>query len=220
MSSDNNNLTTAALLWEYEGRRMEAQDVRAQNEACREYFKDTSPAAWSYEGWLDYWETSSRNVLPGAPSAYMRINEERFNELRREAAVAQGVEAPAASAPRREKAADFAVDAATVMDAALTRERASLKAKILQSEWPAGLTISEDSAAPFIWYGTLNGLAALLKDFLPSSNGKKVPTDFGHKELKETELYRWDIAEGLFLWKGKLVTAEQLRNAERRTASD
>lgn len=83
---------------------MEAQDVRAQNEACREYFKDTSPAAWTYEGWLAYWETSSRNVLPGAPADFMHISEPRFNELRKEAALAQGVEAPAASAPRSGKA--------------------------------------------------------------------------------------------------------------------
>lgn len=216
MSNDTHDKTTAAALWEYEGRRMEAQDVRAQNEACREYFKDTSPAAWTYEGWLAYWETSSRNVLPGAPAEFMHISEPRFNELRREAALAQGVEAPAASAPRQENDASTAVDVSTAVDAALAREQAYLKARILQSKWPEGLVNSGDNTAPFIWYGTLEDLVKELKKLLPSYMGRK--QDYQGAKIP-TELYRWDIAEGLFLWKGNPVSAEQLKNAERRTSA-
>lgn len=144
----------------------------------------------------------------------MHISEPRFNELRMEAALAQGVEAPAASAPRQENDASTAVDVSTAVDAALAREQAYLKAKILQSEWPEGLVKSEDNTAPFIWYGTLQDLAKLLKDFLPYHMGRRTRDYQGNKI--STELYRWDIVEGLFLWKGKLVSAEQLKNAERR----
>lgn len=75
-----------------------AQDKDMQNQACRDYLANTSPAAWSYEGWLDYWRLHSPVV--GYPDEIMYIDEARFQELRRTAARAQGIEEPGAQEPR------------------------------------------------------------------------------------------------------------------------
>lgn len=64
-----------------------AQDKDEQNEACREYLAYTSPAKWSYEGWLDYWRLHCPVV--GMPDEIMYVDEARFNELRRAEAFAQ-----------------------------------------------------------------------------------------------------------------------------------
>ena len=186
---------------EYLADRWSAQDVRAQNKACREYFQDTPPAAWSFAGWLAYWETSAENVLPGAPSEFMHISEARFNELRREAAMAQGVEArPAALAPIGGGSSQEPSEAE-----ALAQERRAFAEKVKASPWYLDRLANGIITAPFFWKGTLQDLAAALADLLPWYMGRN-----------QTEVYRWELAEGLFSWHGKPVRASQLANAERR----
>lgn len=89
--------------FEYQVERSMAQDKDMQNQACRDYLANTSPAEWSFEGWLDYWRLHAPVV--DFPGEIMYIHEARFEELRRAAAFAQGIEEPGAPArPARKKA--------------------------------------------------------------------------------------------------------------------
>ena len=89
--------------FEYQVERMMAQDKDMQNQACRDYLANTSPAEWSFEGWLDYWRLHAPVV--DFPGEIMYIHAARFEELRRAAAFAQGIEEPGAPArPARKKA--------------------------------------------------------------------------------------------------------------------
>ena len=89
--------------FEYQVERNMAQDKDMQNQACRDYLANTSPAEWSFEGWLDYWRLHAPVV--DFPGEIMYIHEARFEELRRAAAFAQGIEEPGAPArPARKKA--------------------------------------------------------------------------------------------------------------------
>lgn len=92
--------------FEYQVERNMAQDKDMQNQACRDYLANTSPAEWSFEGWLHYWRLHEPGpAFPGMPEEIMYINEARFEELRRAAAFAQGIEEPGVPArPARKKA--------------------------------------------------------------------------------------------------------------------
>ena len=92
--------------FEYQVERSMAQDKDMQNQACRDYLANTSPAEWSFEGWLHYWRLHEPGpAFPGMPEEIMYIHEARFEELRRAAAFAQGIEEPGAPArPARKKA--------------------------------------------------------------------------------------------------------------------
>lgn len=80
-----------------------AQDKDMQNHACRDYLANTSPAEWSFEGWRHYWRLHTPVV--DMPDEIMYIDEARFEELRRAAAFAQGIEELGAPArPARKKA--------------------------------------------------------------------------------------------------------------------
>lgn len=141
-----------------------AQDKDMQNQACRDYLANTSPAAWSYEGWLDYWRLHSPVV--GYPDEIMYIDEARFQELRRAAARAQGVEEPGAQEPR--------AAAASIMEAQLDNEQAAFREKVLQSEWYAECIKQGEILPGLIWEGTLEELVRGLSDCvgLPSRSAR------------------------------------------------
>jgi len=135
-------------LLEYEGKQLEAKDVRQQNQACREYFEDTPPAAWSYSGWLEYWETSERNPLNGAP---MHISEARFNELR--AAVAPA-SAPAPGRPGRKKQpAPTEAEKAAAVKACRNKikETEAFKEAVLKGYVTEDFKWNRDGETPLLW---------------------------------------------------------------------
>ena len=181
--------------FEYQVERNMAQDKDMQNQACRDYLANTSPAEWSFEGWLDYWRLHAPVV--DFPGEIMYIHEARFEELRRAAAFAQGIEEPGAPArPARKKAQ------------ALTEEERlarimEIRARI--SQMPEYLEAVEKGLLKgFQWQGSTYGGTYLYKWLIESGiarmNGSKT---------------MWGVIDGVFEDKqGNPITVNSLSSMQ------
>ena len=144
MSNDTHDNTTAAALWEYEGRRMEAQDYDEEVKACRAYILNTPARDQSFEGWREYWEL--RRSVPGYPCYH--VEEEFFNELRRRLLGRKFV----TRETTRQRKADY-------KKAEINQARADFLNALKESAWLRECPLVEGTEPPFIWKGTQVRLA-------------------------------------------------------------
>lgn len=87
---------------EYEGRRLQAEDRDIQEDACRDYFRRTSPREWSFDGWLDYWDMHrpASVIASDLFDATLHVDESRYLEIESEERAARHIgEAPEEKTP-------------------------------------------------------------------------------------------------------------------------
>ena len=90
-----------------EGRRLLAEDRDKQEDACRDYFRRTSPSAWSFDGWLDYWylHRPASVIVFDASDEIIYVDESRYLEIESEERAARHIgEAQEEKAPGRKAA--------------------------------------------------------------------------------------------------------------------
>ena len=180
--------------FEYQVERNMAQDKDMQNQACRDYLANTSPAEWSFEGWLDYWRLHEPGpAFPGMPEEIMYIHEARFEELRRDAAFAQGIEEPGAPArPARKKAQALTEEErlARIME---IRERIRQMPEYLEA-------VEKGLLKDFQWQGDTYGGSYLYQWLIESGIA-----------CERGSIIRWGVIDGVFEDKqGNPITVNSL----------
>ena len=180
--------------FEYQVERSMAQDKDMQNQACRDYLANTSPAEWSFEGWLHYWRLHEPGpAFPGMPEEIMYIHEARFEELRRAAAFAQGIEEPGAPArPARKKAQALTEEErlARIME---IRERIRQMPEYLEA-------VEKGLLKDFQWQGDTYGGSYLYQWLIESGIA-----------CERGSIIRWGVIDGVFEDKqGNPITVNSL----------